>query len=378
MTKLITPGITRRGLIRTAAAATAAGLILPGLGGAARAQPKQGGIFRLGIGHGSTTDTLDPGLWDNLYVQVFAAARHNQLIEVDANSQLAPEIAESWESADGVTWVFRIRQGVTFHSGKTLTIDDVLASLNHHRGDASTSAVKPFFDPVTEIRADGQNLIVDAERAQRRLPLPDVGLPPAIMPAVDGKIDPTSTDGVGGYVVDSYEPGVQATLSKNPNYWKSDRGHFDGIEILSILDSAARLNALMTGAVDVIDQVDPATIGMLESRGGNRILSISGNAHYCFPMDSRAAPFSDNNVRLALKYAFDRQELVDKILAGHGSVSNDNPIGPRTATSTPRWSPRPTIRTRRSSTSSRRGCRTSPSPSRPPTRPSRARSTPPC
>jgi peptide/nickel transport system substrate-binding protein len=74
--------------------------------------------------------------------------------------------------------------------------------------------------------------------------------------------------------------------------------------------------------------VDPATIGMIESRGVARILSISGNAHYCFPMDARAAPFDDNNVRLALKYAIDRQELVDKILAGHGSVANDNPIGP--------------------------------------------------
>jgi hypothetical protein len=189
MTKLITPGISRRGLMRTAAAATAAGLILPGLGGAARAEPKRGGIFRVGIGHGSTTDTLDPGLWDNLYVQVFAAARHNQLIEVDADSQLAPEIAESWESDDGATWVFKIREGVTFHSGKTLTIDDVLASLNHHRGDASTSAVKPFFDAVTDIRADGQNLVVvlNAPNADFPYLMSDYHLP--IMPAVDGKID---------------------------------------------------------------------------------------------------------------------------------------------------------------------------------------------
>jgi peptide/nickel transport system substrate-binding protein len=148
------------------------------------------------------------------------------------------------------------------------------------------------------------------------------------MASADGKIDPTSTDGCGGYIVESYEPGVQATLNRNPNYWKSDKAHFDQIVLLSILDPAARLNALITSEVDTIDQVDPASISLLESRGVAKILSISGNAHYCFPMDARAAPFSDNNVRLALKYAFDRQELVDKILAGHGSVANDNPIGP--------------------------------------------------
>lgn len=329
MTNLILPrGITRRGLLQGAAAIGAAGLILPTSRRAAYAEPKKGGVFRAGIGHGSSTDGYDPGLWDQLYVQTYAAARHNYLIEIGADGALAPEIAESWESADGMTWVFKIRQGVTFHSGKPVTADDVLASLNHHRGEASTSASKPYFDAVTDIKVDGTNVVVTLNAANADFPylMSDYHLP--VMPGADGKIDPTSTDGCGGYVVESYEPGVQATLNRNPNYWKSDRAHFDQIVLLSILDPAARLNALITGEVDVIDQVDPASIGLLESRGVAKILSISGNAHYVFPMDARAAPFSDNNVRLALKYAFDRQELVDKILAGHGSVANDNPIGP--------------------------------------------------
>ncbi|MGI1663852.1 ABC transporter substrate-binding protein [Palleronia sp. KMU-117] len=329
MTTLMKPGgLSRRGLLKGAAAISAAGLILPASMGAARAQPKQGGTFRVGIGHGSTTDGYDPGLWDQLYVQTFAAARHNYLIEVAADGQLVGELAESWESDDAITWRFTIRDGVTFHSGKTLTVDDVVASLNHHRGEDSTSAVKPFLEPVVDMTTDGRTLVVtlDAPNADFPYTLSDYHLP--IMPGTDGKIDTSSSDGCGGYIVQSYEPGVQATLTKNPNYWKSDRAHFDEIVLLAILDSAARLNALITNEVDLIDQVDPATIAMLESRGAANILSVSGNAHYVFPMDARVAPFSDNNVRLALKYAFDRQELVDKILSGHGSVSNDNPIGP--------------------------------------------------
>ncbi|MDP1577971.1 MAG: ABC transporter substrate-binding protein, partial [Cypionkella sp.] len=320
--------MTRRGLLKSGMAMTAAGLILPAGMAMAQTEPKKGGVFRAGIGHGSSTDGYDPGLWDNLYAQTFAAARHNQLIEVSADGALVPEIAESWESADGITWTFKIRQGVSFHSGKPVTADDAVASLNHHRGDASTSAAKPFFDAVTDIKVDGQSVVVTLSAANADFPylMSDYHLP--VMPGADGKIDPTSTDGCGGYVVDSYEPGVQATLNRNPNYWKSDRAHFDQIVLLSILDPAARLNALMTGEVDVIDQVDPATIGLLEARGVAKILSVSGNAHYVFTMDARAAPYNDNNVRLALKYAFDRQELVDKILAGHGSVANDNPIGP--------------------------------------------------
>ena len=127
-------------------------------------------MFRAGIGHGSSTDGYDPGLWDQLYVQTFAAARHNYLIEIGADGALAPEIAESWESADGMTWVFKIRQGVSFHSGKPVTPDDVLASLNHHRGEASTSAVKPFFDAVTDIKVDGQNIVVTLNAANADSP----------------------------------------------------------------------------------------------------------------------------------------------------------------------------------------------------------------
>ena len=145
--------ISRRGVLKGAAAVGAAGLILPYGATAARAQTR-GGTFRIGIGHGSTTDSLDPGLWDQLYVHTFAAARHNYLIEVDSDGQLKPEIAESWSSDDASTWVFTIRQGVTFHSGKTLTPDDVVASINHHRGEATTSAVKSLLAPTTDVRAD--------------------------------------------------------------------------------------------------------------------------------------------------------------------------------------------------------------------------------
>lgn len=329
MTNAMFPrGMTRRGLLQSGMAMTAAGLILPAGMARAQAEPKKGGVFRVGLGHGSTTDGYDPGLWDQLYVQTFAAARHNYLIEIAADGSLVPEIAESWDSADGMTWVFKIREGVSFHSGKAVTPDDVVASINHHRGEASTSAAKPFFDAVTDIKVDGANVVITLGAPNADFPflMSDYHVP--VMPGTDGKIDVTSTDGCGGYIVESYEPGVQATLNRNPNYWKSDRAHFDQIVLLTILDPAARLNALMTGEVDTIDQVDPASIGLLESSGVANILSISGNAHYVYPMDARAAPFSDNNVRLALKYAFDRQELVDKILAGHGSVSNDNPIGP--------------------------------------------------
>ncbi|SNT36557.1 ABC transporter substrate-binding protein [Tropicimonas sediminicola] len=321
-------GISRRGVLKGASALGAASLILPAGVRPASAEPKKGGILRVGMGHGSTSDSLDPGSWDNAYSQVFATARHNNLTEIAADGSLAPEIAESWEaSADAMTWTFTIRQGVTFHSGKDLTPEDVVASINYHRGEESTSAAKPIVENITDIKIDGQNVVISLNGGNADFPfiMSDYHIP--IMPAVDGKIDPTSTDGCGPYVVDKFDPGVEALLTRNPNYWKSDRAHFDGIVLLPIVDAAARQNALMSGEVDVIDRVDLNTVHLLQRAPNIKILSVSGTQHYTFIMDSRADPFTDNNVRMAVKHAVNREELVEKILNGYGVVGNDHPIG---------------------------------------------------
>ncbi|AZV79735.1 ABC transporter substrate-binding protein [Parasedimentitalea marina] len=321
-------GLTRRSVLRGATALGAAALILPASMRAAKAEPKKGGILRIGMGHGSTSDSLDPGSWDNAYSQVFATSRHNYLTEIDADGALQPEIAESWEaSADAATWTFKIRQGVTFHSGKDVTAEDVVASINFHRGEDSTSAAKPIVDGITDIKATDSHTVVvtlDAGNADFPFIMSDYHI--AIMPAVDGSIDPTSTDGCGAYVVDNFEAGVEARMTRNPNYWKTDRAHFDGIELLPIVDGAARQNALISGQVDVIDRVDLNTVHLLKRSSKINVLSVTGSQHYVFPMDSRAAPFSDNNVRMAMKHAVDREELVEKILNGYGSVGNDHPI----------------------------------------------------
>ncbi len=99
------------------------------------AMPKKGGRFRMGMGHGSTTDSLDPGTFENGYIQVIGYGLRGHLTEVSNTGKLIPDLAESWEATpDAKTWTFKVRQGVEFHNGKTLDATDVIASINHHRG----------------------------------------------------------------------------------------------------------------------------------------------------------------------------------------------------------------------------------------------------
>jgi peptide/nickel transport system substrate-binding protein len=331
MTRLIRPGqpgVSRRGVL-AGGAALGSSLILP-WGTAARAQPVQGGTLRMGIAHGSTTDTLDPGVAEHVFTQVFIQALHAYLTEIAPDGSLVGELAESWEATpDAVTWTFRLRPGVTFHDGRSVTAADVIASLDYHRGEASTSAAKSIVAPIAEMRAEGDGVVVvtlSAGNADFPVIVSDYHLP--IMPSTDGRIDVTSMVGAGPFVFESFEPGVRATATRNPNYFKEGLPHFDGIEMLSIIDAAARQSAIVSGQVDVIDQVDLTTVGMLERSGDLNILSLNGGQHFGFPMDTRAAPFSDPNVRLALKLSIDRQQLVDTILNGYGSVANDHPINP--------------------------------------------------
>ena len=292
--------------------------------------PKKGGEFRIGKAHGSTTDKLDPAHHENGFTIAMVQGMNNFLTEVTNEGGVVAELAESWEaSPDAVQWRFKLRKGVTFHNGKDITPNDVIASINHHRGEASQSAAKPIVEPIIDVKTDGKDTVVftlSGGNADFPFIVSDYHLP--ILPANDnGTLDFESKVGSGAYLLKSFNPGVRADFEKNPNYWKSDRGHFDSIEMLTIVDPASRTNGLVSGEVDAIDRVDLKTVDLLKRKPDVNVHSVTGTQHYTFPMLTDKAPFDNNDVRQAIKYAVNRKEMVEKILRGYGEVGNDHPIG---------------------------------------------------
>ena len=320
--------IDRRTFMRGAAAVGALGaasmLAAPG----AQAQQK-GGTMRMGKAHGQTTDTLDPGTAENGFTTALLYGIHGYLTEVAADGSLRPGLAESWEaSPDARVWTFKLRPGVTFHSGKSLTAENVKIAVNHHRGEKSTSAAGPLVKPITSISTpDDATVVFELEDGNADFPfiLSDYHL--AIGPSKDGKLDWKSGDGCGAYKLKRFDPGVTAEFEKFADFWDDSRGHFDEIEMLCLVDLNARTTALVSGDVDAIDRLDLKTVGLLGRRPGVNINQVAGNQHYTFAMSTNQDPFTDNNVRLALKHAVNREELVEKILFGYGTVGNDHPIG---------------------------------------------------
>jgi peptide/nickel transport system substrate-binding protein len=113
-----------------------------------------------------------------------------------------------------------------------------------------------------------------------------------------------------------------------PDYWKEGRAHFDRVELVPLSDQAARTTAIITGEVDCIGAVDLSTVHLLKRKPGISVNAVTGTQHFTMPMFTDVAPFDDVNVRLALKYAIDREQLVKILLSGFGQVGNDSPITP--------------------------------------------------
>lgn len=317
--------LNRRGFLKS----TAAGTIAAALPFGAMAAPKKGGHLRVAMARGSTSDTLNPGILDNSNAGSLAFAVHARLAEVAADGSIVPEAAESWEtSSDASEWRVKIRKDVTFHSGKTLDVNDVVNSINFHRGENSTSAAGPIAAEIAEITTEGEDTVIftlKAGNADFPAVLSDYHM---VLCKADGDtIDWQSMDGCGAYRMVNYQPGVNVQLERHPAPWREDVGWFDTAEILTITDQNARTTALVAGDVDMADTVDLKAAGLLGRKPGIKIESVAGNQHYTYAMDTRADPFTDNHVRLALKYGIDRQEMLDKILFGYGALGNDTPIG---------------------------------------------------
>ncbi len=319
--------LSRREFItRTSALGVSSAMALSLLGGQANAQPKKGGTIKFGLGGAESTNSLDPATILAQYMFLVNRSWGETLLDVNPDSSFDYRLVESIEPSDGAkTWAFRIRKGVEFHNGKTMTVDDVVATLQRHSNEDTKSGAHGVLTEFKNIRADGDYLIVELTNANADLPYLMATFQLTIQP--NGGFDnPAEGVGTGAYKVVSFEPGVLTILEKFENHWDDSRGHFDSVEVSAINDGTARNAALQSGLVHVVNGIEPKVAKLLDQSPGLSVKRTAGRGHYVFVMHCDTAPFDNNDLRLALKYAIDREEMVDKILQGYGSVGNDMPI----------------------------------------------------
>ncbi|MEB8388122.1 ABC transporter substrate-binding protein [Rhodobacteraceae bacterium KMM 6894] len=321
-----TGNISRRSFMHYSAAAGVSAGAATGLWGtSANAAPQKGGTFRFGVHDGNTSDTHDPGTYVSRQQIYLAHQYRSYLTMINPDGSLGSDLAVSWTANDDASqWTFEINPNASFHSGKPVTAEDVKASLNHHRGDDSTSAAKSLLTSVTDIQVDGDHTIVvtlDSGNADVPWLMTDYHF--AICPADGaGGIDWKSGDGSGPYKIDQGEWGVQWDLTRHDG-WHLDGAYFDALSMIVLNDPNARQAALVTGDVDAVSLVDLKTKALLARDKSIVIESVPSAAAITMPMFCDTAPFDNVDVRNAMKLAMNRDEIIEKIAFGEATKGND-------------------------------------------------------
>ena len=315
--------------------AVAAGMTIPLASGlwtseVAAATPKKGGKFRVGVHDVNTSDTFDPGTYQSVGMIQLAHAHRSYLTEITSENTLGPDMADSWSATpDAKTWTFELNKNATFHNGNKFTSKDAVASLNHHRGENSTSAAAALLSAVTDIKAKGDHaIVIELNQGFADLPFVMTDYHLAICPANDdGTLAWQDGMGAGPYKIVEHKPGISTNLVRHDG-WHREGAYFDEVEMLGLNDPNARQTALITGDVDAITSVDLKTMALMARNKNLVVENVPSGSAITLPMFCDVAPFDNVDVRLALKYAVDRDDLVEKIMFGTATVANDYHVSP--------------------------------------------------
>ena len=323
-------GISRRqfgqGVLTASAGAYALGTGL--IPGAAWAEtPRKGGTIRIAMESSSPNDTLDPIKITSNMDAARCTQIYNNLVRMGNDLRPEPAIAESWE-ADGTAtiWTFKIRQGVEFHNGRTVTPADVIYSLNRHRGEDTESRIKAFMEQISDITADGNNVVITISSPNAEFPITLASPRAGIIP--EGHTEFENPVGTGPFKMGEFKAGISSTFVRHENYWRDGLPHADAVETFSIPDPVARANALLAGEIHAAFSVDAKTVPLFEMSPNVEIIAAKGGQMVYNALMCDRAPTDNKDFRTALKYLQDRERVLKGVYKGFGQIGNDHPIAP--------------------------------------------------
>lgn len=317
--------LDRRNLLARSAVVGSMVLMAPslltacGTGGSAGSST---GTLRVGVLGGGNAETLD----FNRALSESDVARTGQIFEgltaFDASGKVFNRLAESLEpDASGRVWTIRVKQA-RFHDGRPLTADDVLYSFRYMldpKNKADAAAALSGVDLSKSRKVDDRTVRVELTRPNFLFPTLLGERSVAIMPMGTRTFE--KPIGTGPFKFGTFRTGDRSTFPRFEDY-HGGPASIETLEIISIDDPAARMNALRSGTVDVVAEVAPELIA--GAAGGNvRLIQATSGSFSTQYMRLSKGPFRDQRVRQALRLLADREQMVDNALFGAGSVGND-------------------------------------------------------
>lgn len=291
--------------------------------------------------------TMDPHSQNEGPTHALAQQIYEPLISPDMEAKPIPALATSWNVKEGNAnvWEFKLREGVKFHGGEDFTAEDVVFSFN--RAKMESSDMKELIVSITEVRAVGDYMVeIETDGPNPILPnnltnlfMMDKGWAEENNSAKPAEFDDgeetyavRNANGTGAYILESREPDTKTVLKANPDYWGKDEFPLAATEIIytPIQNAATRVAALLSGEVDLIQDVPVQDLSRVASTDGLIVNNAPQNRTIFFGLNSGAAdlesdniegknPFADVRVRRAMNIAIDRDAIKQVVMRGQSA-----------------------------------------------------------
>src|SRR5712691_4081931 len=302
---------------------------------ASPAAARAGGRIRVGI-NPAPAGAIEPILFADTGSLSTGSICGEFLTRATKSLVLVPELAVGWTpNKDARVWTFKLRPGVKFQNGQNLSADDVVATYKRltdpNSGSQALSAFKGVLAP------DGVQKGVDEATVVFNLEAPTASFPyltssttyqaiilPATYQTGTFTAKPQCT---GAFKIASYTPGVGAKSYRFDAWWGGN-APFDGVDATYYPAPAAADAALLSGSIDLYNEVSISTDRPLFNNPNIQIFVARSASHREVPMRTDRPPFNDYRVRQAVALTLDRLALVKTLLGGFGDVGNDSPFAP--------------------------------------------------
>lgn len=342
MDRLRRQALSRRGFLRLAGGVAGAAALAGPLDGRAEAAPGPNGLGMRVLHQEGTSITfgleteihgVEPALNYDFATGPVVCEMTEGLMVFDAESQLAPLLAETFTQPDNLTYVYTLRQGVTFHDGAPVTPDDVIASLNRVTNPAVASPIAWMFDPVASIEQTDDKTVTIKLTSPSALFRYVAGTSAMhVMPKqlIDAAGDNLIVEpiGTGPYKFVRWDAGSLIEMEKNPTYWQTGKPYFDKVSFKIIVDGTTRVTGLKTGDLQLVRDVPPDQIAVVQSFPNVTWQETVGFTINTIIMRNDKAPFNDPKVRQAVSHAIDVESLMTNLVKEVGVRARATTVPP--------------------------------------------------
>jgi peptide/nickel transport system substrate-binding protein len=259
---------------------------------------------------------------DNIVLQAYEG-----LLYRDPAGAIVDKLATDYSRQEEGRVRFQLRSGVSFHSGDSLTAEDVAFSINRIVDPDVGGLASPQSDQLAGVTGAEP---VDGEMA---VDVMSDGLNPIIfslfasygpivnkswIEANDGAYINQNIDGTGPFVLDTYEQGVEVVFNRNDNYWR-EAAEISSLTVTSASESSTRVNTLLSGEADIVVNVPPQEVSRVDENDSTSISAVPSTRVIFNAMRYDVEPFDSPEFRTAINYAIDLESIIANVLQSFGA-----------------------------------------------------------